>query len=279
MYTEDSTEMYLVDLGDRNNVFYDLRFMDEIINHFKKNPNDLFTIFSNDDYNLDDFEILNNIPINDINISLVEDEIAIDMINKLNNARHLGITEYGPIDFSNFKRLESLGYEWFAKTKGFETLVNLKQLSLSKYKSNDLSVMQNYPNLEGLNLFYGKINNLSGIENLEKLNDLMLYNLRDLEDLSTFKGNPNVEILDITSCKKLDINILPKYFPNVHTLTIESQGEIATIEPLILGFSKLKVIKAIENTKILDAKTNTNYQNLLKDKRYYIKGIGTSKDW
>jgi hypothetical protein len=266
-------------MGDRNNIFYDHRFIDKIIGHLKKNPNDLLTLDKINIENIKDLELLNNIFINDVNIFSIKNDIALIVINNLFNARHLGITKYGPVDFSNFKRLESLGYEWFAKTKGFESLVNLKQLSLSKYKSTDLSVMKNFPKLEGLNLFYGKIKDLSGIENLEKLNDLMLYNLRDLEDLSTFKGNPNVEILDITSCKKLDVNILPNYFPNVHTLTIESQGEIATIEPLLLGFSKLKVIKAIENTKILDAKTNANYQNLLKDKRYYIKGIGTSKDW
>lgn len=274
--------MEIHNLGKYNNIIYRSNSYKSILKHFKQNPNDSLSIDGSDvtTDTLNHVVDLIKLGIYKINFSSIrkKDESLIYCTTNIEELS-LASSDFFPVDFLGFKNLKKLGYIWLKGTSGLENLSLIEYIFLLKYKADDMSLFSNYKLLKRLRLSQSSILSLNGIENLKELKDLTLAYCRNLEDLSTFKGNPNVEILDITSCKKLDVNILPNYFPNVHTLTIESQGEIATIEPLLKGFSKLKQIKAIENTKILDAKTNANYQNLLKDKRYYIKGIGTSKDW
>lgn len=281
MYTDDSKKMILIDLGNRNNVLYDPRFFNDIYGHFKSNNNDLLTIFDPlYGYDIEDFKKLNSIPINDVNFALVDEEHVQDIIYHLNNVMSFGLDDCGALDFTTFTRLKSLGYTWYKDTVGLNKVTTLEGLSLSKFntRSKNLEYLSELTNLNELNLFKSTFTSLSGIENLE-INSLMLAYLSKFEDLTSFGGNSNVTTLNIISCKKLDVNLLPEYFPNVETLTIESQGTLATIEPLLKGMQKLEEISVMERTKIEDAKSNSFYTKYLKDKRYYIKGFGSSKDW
>lgn len=282
MYTDDSKKMILIDLGDKNNVPYDPRFFDDIYKHFQSNSNDLLTVFDLlYGYELEDFKKLNDIPLDNVNFSsMVDEEHVQDIIYHLYNTSSLGLGDCGVLDFTFFKRLKSLGYTWYKDTVGLNKLITLERLSLSKFntKNKNLVYLSELINLKELNIFKSTLTSLSGLERL-KLNRLMLAYLSKLEDLNSFKGNPNVSTLDIINCKKLDVNLLPRCFPNVKKLTIENQGILSTIEPLLKGMNKLEEISVIERTTIEDIKSNSFYVEFLKGKTYNIKGVSSLDDW
>ncbi|MGG8495191.1 hypothetical protein ACQY1Q_02135 [Tenacibaculum sp. TC6] len=281
MYTEDSKEIYVVDLGMQKNVFYDPRFIKDINEHFLKNSNDLLTIFDPIyGYDIEDFKHLNSIPVKNVNFASVEEEDVHKIVNQLTKVSHLGLEDCGALDFSSFTNLKSLGYTWYKNTIGLDKMTTLERLSISKLntKNKNLEYLRKLTELKELNIFQSTLTSLIGIEDL-KLKKLMLAHLPKLENLNSFKGNMNVETLDITNCKGLDVNLLPKCFPNVKNLTIENQGEIATIEPLLKELAKLEKISVAGKTKIEDIKSNSFYTEYLEGKKYYIKDLGVSSDW
>lgn len=280
MYTEDSKEIYLVDLGEQNNVFYDPRFSKEILEHFKTHTDDLLTIFDLlFGYNSKDFQELNKIPVKNVNFELVEKDEIQKIVYHLNKVSSLGLCECGALDFTDFKNLKSLGYTWHKDTIGIDKLATLERLSISKLntKGKNLEGLKDLINLKELNIFKSNLTSLSGIEDL-KLKKLMLAFLPKLEDLSTFNPTSNLDTLSVISCKNLDVNGLARYFPNVENLILENQGEIVSIERLLNGFAKLKKISVIGNTKIKDIKTNPEYPKYLIGKTYNIVGYGVSND-
>lgn len=134
-------------------------------------------------------------------------------IYSLENVKDFGwnATEKFPIDFSNFSQLESLRIYHFPQMTNFNSLQNLKNLSIQSLKANDLTFIEELKRLENLSILRGDLVSTEGLKNSENLKEIELRYLSKLSDIEDLALNPNVRKLSIEACKKLtDYSILSK---------------------------------------------------------------------
>jgi hypothetical protein len=87
------------------------------------------------------------------------------------------------------------------------------------------------------------IDTLDGIENIQKLKELDLRNIKTLKSFFTdpTKSNLQLEELNISCCKNLNIETLP-HIDNLKILNLSQMGKIVSIEPLVNKFPNLEIL-------------------------------------
>ncbi len=209
------------------------------------------------------------------NIRILNDSLNIEGVYYLKNLENLmlGDESQQEIDFTMLKNLKSCFFSWRKKAESIFDCVNLYELGIEGYKSQDLIKFKNLNSLRYLGLGNSTIMSLNGIEFLKKLNELSLSYLKNLSslngleyvnitnldlsylpklsNLNSIKKNITLNRIDILKCKSInDISFLSNLI-DLEYLSIEDIGEIKTLRP-IEKLAKLKVLFFIGNTNILD---------------------------
>jgi hypothetical protein len=170
-----------------------------------------------------------------------------------------------PYDFTGFPNLEILRYEHIKNCSNYSSLIKLKELSLWAYPNKNIDEFLGLYNLEDIRFVQSKITSLNGINLFKKLTNVFLIANKDLIFDINIKVNDNVRELYIDGCKKIDINLIPKLFPNLEKLTLMKNGEIKELKPLLENLNRLEELNLI-GTKILenDNRYWKDYNNIKK---------------
>ncbi len=170
-------------------------------------------------------------------------------------------------------------------------LTHLKSLNLSFNKIRDYSFLENFPNLETLDLSFDLIDKVSfwdfslgtpnlntrGYHSLEKLNKLRTLSLRDhkLNDYSFLENLPSLESLDLSKNNLSNCNFLEK-LSNLQSLNL-SENHIADFN-FLTKFSQLQSLTlnkcSIKDITFLEKLSKLEILHLNEN---YIKDIHTLK--
>ena len=166
-------------------------------------------------------------------------------------------------DFSGFPNLEILRYLYQKGSCNYSSMTKLKELSLWEYSKKNIDEFLDLHNLEELRFVQSKIDNLNGINHFKKMRSVFLIANKNLMFDSNTQPNENVKELYIDSCKKIDINIIPRLFPRLEKLTLMKNGEIKELRYLLDNLKYLKELNLM-GTKILenDNRYWKNYNNI-----------------
>jgi hypothetical protein len=140
--------------------------------------------------------------------STPHDDFDFRVINSLHQLRRLQIPDNGRdiIDLSNFPNLESLHVGFSKRLQGLETCVGLRALDLYSFtpKQGHLGLLSSLSHLEKLGLYSARIKTLEGIENLKNLKEVVLYDLKNLQQIYPLvKLGSHLEFIEIDKCKKI----------------------------------------------------------------------------
>lgn len=169
---------------------------------------------------------------------------------------------YLAYDFEKLPNIEELEIYHHKNTKNYNKLFNLRYLRINKYDKKDLTEFKDLTNLDELILSQGNVENINSIENLSNLKILWLGYFKNLTINEKYKFN-SIEELVLTSCPNIDLEILPKVFPNLKKLTLINFKEIKTLKPIFEKLKKLEEFNFAES-KLLenDNKYWKNYPNV-----------------
>lgn len=165
---------------------------------------------------------------------------------------------YLSYDFEKLLNIEELEIYHHKNTKNYNKLVNLRYLRINKYDKKDLTEFKDLTNLKEIILSQGKVENIDSFQNLNNLKILWLCYFKDLTINEKFKFN-SIEELDLTSCPNIDLEILPKVFPNLKKLTLINFKEIKTLKPIFENLKKL------ENFNFAESRVLENDNRYWKD--------------
>lgn len=169
---------------------------------------------------------------------------------------------YLAYDFEKLPNIEELEIYHHKNTRNYNKLFNLRYLRINKYDKKDLTEFKDLTNLDELILSQGNVENINSIENLSKLKILWLGYFKNLTINEKIKFN-SIEELVLTSCPNVDLEILPKVFPNLKKLTVVNFKEIKTLKPIFENLKKLKEFNFAE-CKLLENNNEywKNYPNV-----------------
>lgn len=245
--------------------------LNDIINYFSKNT-DATLIVDFDEYfeyinQKDFFKNINEIPFK--KILLIGNGSHNYNLNNFKSNQNLVELEdkYSeiPYDFTRFPNLEVLRYEHIKNCSNYSSLIKLKELSLWAYPNKNIDEFLGLYNLENIRFVQSKITSLNGINQLKNLNNVFLIANKDLIFDLNVQANESVRELYIDGCKKIDINLIPKLFPNLEKLTITKNGEIIELKPLLKNLNRLVELNLM-GTKILEIDNRywKDYNNIKK---------------
>ena len=108
-------------------------------------------------------------------------------------------------DFTDFTKLWCVGTDWRAKAKSILKSKTITQLGLGKHSFETMEAFSEMPQLESLQLGYGKLKTLKGIEDLPNLSEFGVFLCRALESLIGIQHAPLLtpEKTIITKCKQI----------------------------------------------------------------------------
>ncbi len=242
--------------------------VDELIGYFSQNP-DATLIINFDKYfdyknKAGFFERIKSIPFKKV-LLLGNGSYDFDLKNLKSNEILIELDDnYAEIgyDFSGFPGLEILRYLYIKGSSNYDSLKNLKELSLWSYPQKNIDAFLPLSNLKDLRFVQSKVQSLKGIGQLEKLENLFLIANKDLV-FDHAEPNPNIKQLYIDGCKKVDADSIPGLFPNLEKLTIMKNGEIDSLKMILDNLKNLTELDLM-GTKIHEADNRywKNYPNL-----------------
>nr|WP_298828980.1 hypothetical protein [uncultured Planococcus sp.] len=153
----------------------------------------------------------------------------------LKGLKSLSINDTAPslaVDFNQLTTLEKIYGTLPPKAMAFGSLINLKKMQVSGYKSKgkNLKEFTDLKALEDLELISSNITSLEGIQGLKKLIRLGLFRMRTLMDISAIQYLPeNLKDLEIESAKKIeDFSPIGKVW-SLEDLALNNCGTIPSI--------------------------------------------------
>lgn len=220
--------------------------LERVIFAIKKRPEIKLRFYGNYSEKLIDWGSLTEIQ--NLHIDLWETN-DLREISKLRNLKKLGITKNvkSKVSLKIIESLQNLEVFYTSISKDVETiskLPNLKFLSLSEIKNENLEFLTKLNSLQVLWLSLGSINNFSGLARIENLQKLHVHQVRGFDSLSI---NPILESCGQLWALKLDnlkhiINL--DFIPNmrkIRYLSIEGVKNLDTYDPI----KKSKTIETI----------------------------------
>jgi hypothetical protein len=185
-------------------------------------------------------------------ITIAEPHFDLSVLNELHRLVFLGFADDKKtvIDLSNFPNLTTLACEFSKRLLSLEACEQLKDLSLTGFKSRDNTLSEIPPlfSLKRLNLFVTNINSLIGIGKFPVLEELTIYKAPRLIDISALKEvKGTLKMIEFDSCKRIG---------NYETLS-----ELIALKKLIIVKSgpiqSLSFVKSLVNLEFLSF-TGTN---------------------
>lgn len=229
--------------------------LDECIEYMFRNNIKNISVDSFHGYSLKNLDFLSRVADYIEGITIPETYFDNQIVNTLHKLKFLGITNNKKdiIDLSNFPNLQICAVEYSPLLKGLETCQNLKDLTLSNYKSKskDLADFPYLRTLNRLSLIKGNLVSLKGIEKLTNLRVFEIYGYSKLSMVKDIKTlSATLEELRIEKCKKIiDFESLMK-LANLKKLIISESGGIKSLN-FIRSLKKLEFI-SFWGTNVLD---------------------------
>lgn len=179
-------------------------------------------------------------------------DLDISPIHNLNNLSLLNLTrEFNQtIDFKQFPNLKFCQLTWNSKVKNLDQLNSIETFILTNYKKADLSEFKALLSLKKLSIIKSSIISINGIENFQNLEHLELTSLKKLNSLKGIEYLRNLKRLDLESCAVNDLEPL-KNSLRLELLGIHDGKNIQSLNPL-RDLSKLEVIYLSGNTNVVD---------------------------
>lgn len=197
-------------------------------------------------------------------LHLPETKFDIQIVNSLHMLKFLGFADNKKdvIDLSNFPKIESLACDYSMRLMGLETCKNLKDLTLTGYKSDnkDLSDLPLFLGLSELMLFKTDIATLQGVERFNNLKKIELFKASKLEVIEALQGlSDNLEEIIVQRCKKIS--------------DYETLGKVKSLKKIML--SESGVIKNLTFVKELPQLEFISFwgTNVLDGNIKYCEGI------
>lgn len=132
--------------------------------------------------------------------------------DEIKHVTYLRLTSSHPVRFNqylNFTQLKKLFVTYHKSSSGWLSHEGLVDLTIRKYKADDLTGLSNLKSLKRLSLLQGSVKSLNGIEHLKHLETLEIYSVRNLTDLTALLNAPHIENLIIKAYSKVtDWNFL-----------------------------------------------------------------------
>jgi hypothetical protein len=157
------------------------------------------------------------------------------------------------LDLGDLSSLEELYGELPARTTGLSNLKNLKRVQIWSYKpsSKTFAELGEIENLEVLHLIQAHIESFEGIGQFKILQELDLYGLNKLTDISSIELlRSSLKILTMENCKNIQDFMPIGSLDNLEFLTLRSCWSMESIA-FTKGLPKLKFF-AFENTDVED---------------------------
>lgn len=162
----------------------------------------------------------------------VENLSAIESMEALT---HLSISAHTreSIELSKLGSLENLFLHWWKGANSVFECTTVKNLYLDEVKLKDLSALGNLSKIHTLTIGNSPVKNLSFLPGLDHLTKLALLNCRKVADFSPISSLRRLDWLEIRGTKELTSLEFVRCLTKLEVLLIESNSEIASLEPLI----------------------------------------------
>lgn len=166
-------------------------------------------------------------------LTIPERHFDLSVLNDLHKLEFLGFADdkKSEIDLSNFPELETLACEYTKRLRSLESCEQLRQLSMSGYKSSrktieDLPVLSS---LQILSLFVTNIESLEGIQRFPILNRLSIFRATKLSNIDALAVNLGLKVIEFDTCKKIeDYDVLGR-LDNLRRLLIANSAPVQSL--------------------------------------------------
>ena len=164
------------------------------------------------------------------------------------------------INYAFFSKLKKLSLTWCKFSENIDKLTNLENLNIWNYNSSNknLTYLKGLKSLKSLKIINSNICSIDGISNLANLKTLILglnKSLRFNDEIMYLQ----IEELKIELCKNIDVSQI-KIFPNVLKLELIGNGNIKSIDSILINFPKLRKLY-FSKTKI-EQFDESKYKNI-----------------
>lgn len=213
---------------------------------------DVMRIYADEGVELKDLNVLNGLDVKRLTIN-APGNIDHKALHNQSNLIHLDLRSFDveTFDFNCFPNLKCLYFDWKKGMRHIDRLQNLELMVVRGFKPADksLSLFSNLINLKELHLIQSTIASLNGIQELSNLVDLSIVYCKNIEFVDAIIY-PFIKCLYIENCKKVGLDVL-KSMPNLKSLQLQSQPDLATLRPVLEELKQLEELK-IYGTKILE---------------------------
>ncbi|MFZ1424778.1 MAG: hypothetical protein WAS55_13225 [Saprospiraceae bacterium] len=240
--------------------------------------NDLHYIVINSfqDYFANDIDFLLQLKDHIEGLSILDDKFNLNVVNQLHNLKYLGFPDNGKdiIDLSNFPKLEVAGITLSPRLKGLELCENLRSLTISKYKSRDLSTLPSLLRLEHLSLIKPDILTIKGIEQFNFLKKIEIYGATKLEKIEMMTNlSFSIEEVQIEKCSQIKDYGSFDRMKQLKKLIILDSGQLESLS-FVKNLPQLQFL-SFYGTNVLDGKIEycigINYVGFDNKRHYTMK--------
>lgn len=148
--------------------------------------------------------------------------------------------------------LVELGAAWAQVSSTIASAGRLSTLYLEAYRPHDLSPLTSLAALKAITLKdRPRLRSLAGLAELSSLRKLGVFLAKDLADITELRARPELEELQLQSCRKIEQIDDVAACQNLRMLNLSECGDIATLRP-ISGLAELEDLALFGTTKIVD---------------------------
>lgn len=188
-------------------------------------------------------------------ITIAETYFDLSILNELHRLVFLGFADNKKtvIDLSNFPNLSMLACEYSKRLLSLESCEQLRNLTLTGFKSVDKTIEKIPPlsSLITLNLFITNITSLGGIDHFPLLRELILFRASRLENIAAVKDVKNtLTMIEFDLCKQIRNYEVIAELTNLEKLIIGSSGPIESLA-FVKSLEKLQFLSFV-GTNVLD---------------------------
>lgn len=182
------------------------------------------------------------------------EKISYKGLTEFSKLKLLGLPDNGKdkVELSNFINLETLACDYSPRIKGLDSCKNLKNLTLTYYKSKtkNLTDLPLSSSLIELKLFKTDISSLQGIDKQNNLRKLEIFSAPRLEIINALSKLKLLEYFRVEKCKSIKDYETLVTLPNLKKIIMSESGEIKSLE-FLKSLKKLEFI-SFWGTNVLD---------------------------
>lgn len=174
--------------------------------------------FSLDDLKINFSDIPSVLNFDSIEMSFLEKNISLNLLPEskklplFNKIKEFILVSQYSIEFDQYlalTNLKRLVVQYHKKSSSWLEHEGIIDLTIHKYKADDLTTLSKMKSLKRLKLVQGSVKSLNGIENLKNLETLHIHSVRNLTDLTSLLKSTSIENLVLEAYSKvIDLGFL-----------------------------------------------------------------------